>query len=123
MLGAGLTESAEVDQPPDPRPTCGGGEVRSPAAVAFGEVRPAAASHRMHEVVGDLGVGEGTGKGRLVEHVAADDLAADRLEVAGPGRVAHQAADCAAVLAQRAGQQATDVAGRPGYEHGEPGQS
>ena len=60
------------------------------------------------------------GRVAALEHVAADDLAADRLEVAGPRRVAHQAADCAAVVAQRAGQQPADVAGGPATSTASP---
>ena len=114
VLGARLAKPAEVDEALYPGGRRGLAEVGCGARVAVGEVGPGAAPHRVDEVVGGLDPLERRRERLGLQHIAADDLAADPLELAGLRRVADQAADGDVVVAQLAGEQAADVPGRAG---------
>ncbi len=116
MLGA-LAEAAEIDDAPHAGGCRGGGEVRSPAAVALGEVPVRLPAHRVDQVVGDADSLQ-----RLVEAGSGPSTSAWLSsqpcggEVLGSLRPPGERPHLLAPGREPASQEAADVAGRAGYD-------
>ena len=109
-----LSQTAEVDDPPDAGRECRLAEDARGLPVARGEIL---AAHRMDQVVGGVDAFESPRRGRGVERVASGDLRRGRRAAVQRFGPAHEATHRYASPLELGEQSPADVARGAGQEH------